>query len=97
MLIYAVYDERSNKSGPIHDSAGNIGTKVTMNITSPQLPSSTHPLTLQLIGCSMSSSNGTTTIDIGNNQQFLEALPRALGGSNSTWKAWEPQEPTGNV
>jgi hypothetical protein len=97
MLLYTVYDERGNKSGPIRDSAGNIGTKVTMNITSSQLPSSTHPLTLQLIGCSMSSSNGTTTIDVADNKQLIEEVPQALGASNSTWKGWEPQQPTGNM
>jgi hypothetical protein len=91
LLLYTAFDENSTKHGPIRDSAGGRGSTLTMMVNG------TYPLTVQVIGCSISSSNGTETIDIVTNELVSEAgEEQSYSSPNRTWQDWEAAPNSGN-
>lgn len=85
LLLYSMYNNNSNTSQPILDSSGSSGRSVEIDFS---FTGSASPLPVQVIGCTVSLTSGTTVINAATNR-----LMNSLNVSNTrnrTWSDWNP-------
>jgi hypothetical protein len=102
--MYSVYDEGGSTTSPIYDSAGSPGTTRSLEIMYDDYDDvhgvlsndRNFTLSLQVWGCTITTSNGTAAIDIVTNSLRPGNEPADVS-LNRTWEVWEPQNKSGNL
>ncbi|VDB97872.1 unnamed protein product [Peniophora sp. CBMAI 1063] len=92
VVLYNIYDDadRSYGSRPIVDADGNKGSLWPLNVQLRDGTTLPTGLIVQVIGCSLSTTNGTAVLDVTRNRLIDQDYYAPYNASTSVWGEWSP-------